>query len=137
MPIMCWNESLDVGVPAMNAEHQDILNAMNAIYDAHKAGESGGAINAQVARLGEICVRHFADEEHFMTAIGFPDLAIHRVMHAKLLEEFRDHAADIEKAGGRANDAFFQFLKYWLSAHIRGVDVKYGRYANSTAAKRP
>jgi hemerythrin len=31
MPIMSWDQSLDVGIPSMNREHQDILDVMNKI----------------------------------------------------------------------------------------------------------
>ena len=34
MPLMQWDESLDIGVPDMNDDHRDILAAMNRIYDA-------------------------------------------------------------------------------------------------------
>ena len=50
MPIMTWDNSLDIGVHDMNREHQDILDAMNAIYDAHQAGRKGGSINSMVAQ---------------------------------------------------------------------------------------
>lgn len=131
MPIMVWDDSLDVGVAGMNAEHRDILNAMNAIYDSHKAGMAGEGINRLVAKLGEVTTRHFADEERYMEKIRFPGVSSHKLIHAKLLADFGKHAAAIRDDGGRANDAFFQFLSYWLSAHIRGIDVKYGAHARA------
>lgn len=131
MPIMEWDDSLDIGVEAMNDEHRQILNAMNRIFDVAETGRTGEEINQLVARLGAVCVRHFADEEAYMAAIGFPGLAIHRIMHQDLLKRFQTHATEIREAGGRADQGFFYFLRYWLRAHIKGIDCKYADHART------
>jgi len=126
MPIMLWDASLDVGVTAMNQEHQKILEAMNLIYDARAAGKSGQAVNDLVGRLGEICVSHFADEESYMARVGYSELDRHKQLHKRLLEQFGQHAQSIKAAGGQPTDEFFHFLKFWLTSHIKGIDMRYG-----------
>lgn len=126
MPIMLWDPSLDVGVEPMNREHQDILDLMNRIYDARAQGRQGPPINQLVADLGAVCTRHFADEEAYMASIGYRDLASHKILHHKLLERFTSYANEIKAAHGVPSDDFFNFLKFWLTSHIKGVDVKYG-----------
>lgn len=133
MPLMLWDQSLDVGVKAMNDEHVQILTVMNRIYDLHRAGASGEAINSLVGELGGVCTRHFADEERFMEKTAFPSLAAHKLLHAKLLERYGEFAKQIKAAGGRASDEFFRFLEFWLQSHIKGVDVKYGAHAKTSA----
>jgi hemerythrin len=132
MPIMNWDQTLDIGVPAMNADHRDILDVMNEIFDAHEAGKEGDSINRLVSRLGAVCTRHFSDEEAFMEKVGYPGLNSHKLIHKKLLEDFSGHAAAIKVAGGKANEDFFGFLKRWLVAHIKGIDSKYAEHANSS-----
>ncbi len=129
MPIMLWDNSLDVGVGAMNDEHKMILDAMNRIFDATQAGRTGEEIDRLVGRLGAICVKHFQDEEAYMASIGYPGLANHKMVHQGLLERYSRHAAEIKAAGGRADDAFFHFLRHWLRSHIKGIDVKYAEHA--------
>lgn len=129
MPIMLWDNSLDVGVGAMNDEHKMILDAMNRIFDATQAGRTGEEIDRLVGRLGAICVKHFQDEEAYMASIGYPGLANHKMVHQGLLERYARHAAEIKAAGGRADDAFFHFLRHWLRSHIKGIDIKYGEHA--------
>ena len=131
MPIMNWNQTLDIGVASMNEDHREILDAMNEIFDAYEAGKEGDAINRLVSRLGAVCTQHFADEENFMEEVGYPGLKSHKIIHKKLLEDFSGHAAAIEAAGGKANDDFFSFLRRWLVAHIKGIDIKYAEHANS------
>jgi hemerythrin-like metal-binding protein len=134
MSIMSWEPGLDVGVPKINHEHQQILEVMNRLHDAHTAGQSGPAVNDLVARLGEICVHHFSEEEKYMASISYPTLARHQGFHKQLLDQFGQHAQTIKAAGGRANDEFFRFLKFWLTSHIKGIDMKYGPNAAQNAA---
>lgn len=134
MPIMLWDQSLDVGVESMNREHRDILAVMNKIFDAAASGQNGPVINSLVAQLGDVCARHFADEEEYMRVMQFPGLQPHKLLHQSLLAKFTEHAAQIGAAGGVAGPEFFRFLKFWLSSHIHGVDMKYGPKANDAAA---
>ena len=134
MPIMNWNDTLDVGVEAMNDEHKGILDAMNAIYDRAKEGVTGDEINALVGKLGDVTVKHFADEEAFMQKKGFPEFETHKRLHTKLLDRFAKEAEAIKDAGGVVSDDFFNFLRFWLGSHIRGIDKKYGDHANGEKA---
>ncbi|MBL8545758.1 MAG: hemerythrin family protein [Hyphomonadaceae bacterium] len=136
MPIMTWDRSLDIGVHDMNREHQDILDAMNAIYDAHQAGKRGAPINSMIAHLGAVTTRHFRDEEAFMARIGYADRENHKRIHGKLLRDFAAHQATAEAAGGSPSPEFFQFLRLWLSAHIKCIDLKYAEFSRK-AAKAP
>lgn len=129
MPIMTWDATLDIGVEAMNSEHRDILDAMNRVFDMNEAGRSGAPMMAEISRLGAITTRHFRDEEVFMAKCGFPDLEPHKRIHAKLLADFATHASAAEAAGGKPSREFFQFLRLWLSAHIRCIDRKYADHA--------
>jgi hemerythrin len=129
MPIMEWDDSLDIGVDAMNDEHKQILALMNKIFDADKAGQSGNGITALVGRLGSVTVAHFRDEEAYMEKIGFPGLGPHRLIHKDLLAKYGAHAEKVKAANGKVHPEFLSFLKRWLIAHIKGIDIKYGKMA--------
>ena len=133
MPIMNWDNSLDIGVKAMNDEHHGLLDIMNQIYDAHAGGKRGATINALVAKLGDACTAHFAHEEAYMQRIGYPGFNKHKALHTNLLTRYGAFAAQIRAGGGLASDAFFQFLKFWLSSHIKGIDTKYAAHAVGAA----
>jgi len=127
MPIMEWDNSLDIGVESMNNEHKQILALMNKIYDANEAGQSGAQINSLVAQLARVTIKHFKDEEAYMESIGFPGLGPHKLIHQDLLGKYTAFATKIERDGGKVPADFLSFLKRWLTAHIRGVDIKYGQ----------
>ena len=126
MPLMNWDSSLDVGVDKMNDEHQQILSLMNRIYDAREAGQTGPDIIALLERLGQVTIDHFRDEEAYMEKIGYPGITSHKLIHKDLLDKFTAFASEIKANGGEVPEKFLTFLKLWLSAHIRGIDMKYG-----------
>jgi hemerythrin-like metal-binding protein len=134
MPLMTWEASLDVGVETMNREHREILDLMNRLYDAHGAAQTGAGVNTLVDRLGAVCAKHFADEEEFMRKIAFPALIPHKQLHQRLLERYTGYAEQIRANHGRPTDEFFDFLKFWLTSHIKGIDTKYGEHLRRGAA---
>jgi len=133
MPIMTWDDSLDVGVAQMNREHQGLLDLMNALYDRAKAGESGPEMIALLDRLATATVEHFAHEEAHMDHIGHAGAEAHKRIHKDLLDKFQRHSEAIKARNGVIEESFFNFMRFWLSAHIRGIDMKYAEKAKSAA----
>lgn len=130
MSLMVWDNTLALGVQAMDGEHKELLALMNKIHDGFLAG---AVVNDTVARLGAACARHFADEEAFMQSIAYPELNVHKLLHKQLLEKYAHHVGAIKAGGGKANEAFFSFLKLWLVSHIKGIDAKYAAHSRGAA----
>ena len=130
MPLMNWDSSLDVGVAKMNDEHQQILDLMNRIFDAREAGQTGPGVIRLVDQLGQVTIDHFRDEEAYMESTGYAGIASHKLIHKDLLDKFTGFAGDIKANDGEVPEKFLTFLKLWLTAHIRGIDMKYGPKAD-------
>lgn len=125
MAFMDWTASLDLGVPAMDAEHKGLVDAMNKIYELGDKGADKATIDAAIQKLAGLTTRHFADEEKHMAAVGYPDLATHAVIHKNMLEKFTVLYNDFKAGAGKVDKAFYDFLKFWLKSHIMGIDRKY------------
>ena len=121
-----WSDKLDIGVKPMNDEHQVLLSIMNKLYDQNQASKSHAQLKLTVEELENYTLKHFKDEEAYMDSIGFPDADKHKIIHTQLLKRFGDQKAKFLQGGGAVHEGFFQFLKLWLSAHIQGIDIKYG-----------
>lgn len=116
-----------IDVPAMDKEHQQLINIMNKLYDKHTAKASKAGTAPVVKELGEFVVKHFKDEEdYFMKLPDYSKKEIHKKIHADLINKFTTHAQAFEKEGV-LKEEFFTFLKVWLTAHIAGVDMNYGK----------
>jgi hemerythrin-like metal-binding protein len=133
MGIMVWSPQLDVGVAAMNNDHQGLIKIMNQLHENVQAGAPTATLAKGIGELARLTVAHFGREEAFMESINYPKLAIHKDLHKKLLEKFAEHQAEFDTTG-TLTPAFFNFLRFWLSAHIQGIDMQYGDAARGRAA---
>jgi hemerythrin len=130
MSLMEWNSNLDIGVDAMNDEHKVLLKYMNQLFDLYHAKADYGRQKTVLDQLKDATIKHFTQEEAYMEKIGFEGIASHKIIHKQLLEKFTVHYQEFEQKQ-QFNEGFFTFLKMWLSAHIQGIDIKYGEFSRS------
>ncbi len=126
-----WENRYDIGVNAMNDEHKTLIAHMNAL---HEGSAKGLPLDAQLKLAGELyqyVLKHFSDEEKYMESIKFPEFDVHKIIHKDLLSKLDEHVTKI-KNDGVIGEEFFKFLRFWLSAHICGIDAKYGEHAKKT-----
>lgn len=129
-----WDpKRFSVHVDKMDLEHQKIITLMNELYTKNEQKASKSELSKSVKALFEFTVQHFEHEEKFFSSIPYDQASVHKKIHQDLLGKLKDHAAKFEASGVLTND-FFAFLKMWLSAHIAGIDMKYGEVAKKKAA---
>ena len=120
-----WDpKTLSVSVAEMDDEHQVLIRKMNALHEAYARQAGKDELAPLLLDLAGYATQHFVDEEAYMERRGYAGLESHKLIHKKLLTRVGEHVAEFEKSGA-LNDAFFSFLSFWLTSHIRGIDVKY------------
>lgn len=125
MALLDWNKTLDLGVPAMDNEHKELVAAMNRIHELDAKNTDKATVDGAIQKLVALTKKHFADEEKHMQTIGFPDLKRHAMIHQDMLKKVTTHYEAFLAGSGKVDKAFFDFLVYWLGAHIRGIDRRY------------
>lgn len=129
MAFMEWTDKLDIGVDAMNDQHKGLINCMNKLHELNEAKSGKTIILAELTKLAELTVKHFADEEAYMEKINFPSLTIHQGVHKKLLDRVGNFIEEFKSGSENVlSEDFFDFLQYWLKSHIQGTDIKYGQH---------
>lgn len=123
-----WDAKYNLGVPAMDDEHQLIVEAMNQLHELHEAKTLGPPLLKVMQQLVRVTRNHFADEEAYMERLGYPDLRKHCHMHAHLLDRLNQFEAEM-RTSGAASAELFSFLKMWLKAHICGIDTQYVKFS--------
>ena len=131
MSYLEWSADLDVQVEEMNDEHRTLIGLMNKFHELSQQESNRLQANRALEELGSFTVEHFTHEEKVMAAMKFPDLERHAAIHKKLLSELDKHVAAYRESGN--SEELLMFLKVWLKAHIKGIDTKYGRHAQSAA----
>lgn len=129
---MDWDESLDVGVDAMNDQHKGLLDLMNRLFDLTKQEAPKDQHIQILNKLLVATVNHFDDEEKYMESINYEGLKTHKLIHDNLIARLENLTNEyLASSDIKPPKAFFDFLKFWLSAHIKGIDIKYGHAAKN------
>jgi hemerythrin len=129
-----WSPALAVGVPELDAQHQELFRRAERLVTALRGGDRA-EVGPLVRYLSEYVVEHFSTEERFMREIGYPGLDAHRAAHQEFRTDFAAMLADYERKGATALVALtiHNWLSDWLRRHVGGLDVEIGQFA---AAKR-
>ena len=132
---MEWNVSYSVGDANLDNDHKSIVDLINRFDYAFSVEAEDGMLAYVLDELIEFTGHHFAREETYMHAIGYPNLAFkdHQAEHEMLqtqLDEFyeRFHAGDTELA-----EDISEFLGNWLRDHILGTDMRYKSFADKAS----
>lgn len=134
MSLIQWSPALAVGVPEIDAQHQELFRRAERLVTALRAGDRG-EVASLVRYLTDYVHLHFSAEERFMHEIGYPGLEAHHAAHEAFREDLARMMADLERKRATALVALtiHNWLSDWLRHHVGGLDVEIGRFA---AAKR-
>jgi hemerythrin-like metal-binding protein len=127
--LIVWSKSYSVGVSQMDQEHQRLVDLINKLYAAMRAGKSSAAIGSILDELVGYTVTHFANEEKLMQESGYAGLDEQKREHKALV----DQVSVIQqkyRTGTALGQEVMNFLKNWLNGHIQGSDKKYGPVMN-------
>lgn len=125
-----WSDAFKLGLPAIDAEHKDLVEVCNQFLDAVQ-GER--PVQELTRILDTMILRtraHFLAEERMLDRHGYPGLVVHKAEHDRLLlqaEALRSRFADAaqhEEVSGLTMEAA-NFLQTWLLDHIRTNDRPY------------
>jgi hemerythrin len=129
-----WTPALAVGIPELDAQHQELFRRAERLIAALRAGDRGEVLPL-LAYLDEYVVHHFQAEERLMSEVGYPGREAHAAAHRAFREDFAAFVKDFRRSGPTALVALtiHNWLSDWLRLHLCGVDQELGRFV---AARR-
>lgn len=125
-----WSDEFKLGLPAIDAEHRELLEVCNQFLEAVQAErpvhELARILDTMILRTRA----HFLAEERMLDRHGYPGLVVHKAEHDRLLlqaEALRARFADTAQHGeiGGLTMETADFLQTWLLDHIRTNDRPY------------
>ncbi len=125
--------NLSVGIPAIDAEHQQILTMIRRL------NATGGSRSRQVAQdvLGDLrdyTLKHFKHEEALLASVEYPDLEAHISEHRKLSAQ----VTQLLEGGDQLHrDNLVHLLETWVSHHILEVDRRYVEHLGGKLEPEP
>jgi hemerythrin len=125
-----WHESLSVGVPEIDEQHQELFRRLNQLLEACNQGKGKESVRELVNFLQAYVVEHFATEERLQKQHAFPGYAEHRTKHAEFIRTAGELKFTLEEQGPTLPFiiAVNKTVVDWLAQHISKMDKEFGRF---------
>ena len=130
MPLFIWKPSYEVGITEIDHDHRMLVGMINELYEAMKEGRGYELINQTMDQLLDYVARHFATEESFMRASGYPALEHHEEEHRRFTAMLIEMEQRRRQGHSPSSVEMMTFLCDWLRDHVTSVDKDLGKFAN-------
>lgn len=124
--IYTFDKSLETGNAAIDAQHKELINAVNNLLEACAKGKGRSEIETTVKFLADYTIKHFSDEEKLQKQHNYPGYEAHKKLHDAFKAEVSAIIDDYSKDGATVGLTFKINTKVaaWLINHIKGEDKK-------------
>ena len=126
MSIIKWRDTYATGVAEMDAEHHEIIDIINQLYDMLREKKSYTELKNIYDRLYSYAENHFRHEEQLMEAAGFEGLDDQLQAHVYFVDELAKMEANLLSADESVAPVVYKFLREWWLKHIVELDKRYG-----------
>ncbi len=121
-----WNDSLSLGIPAMDAENRRFIGLVNDLNAALIDRKPKADIQKVLREMLADANRHFQHEEQLFARYGYPDARHHSELHPDIIAALTEVMEEFEK-----DDLSMVWvkcgllIKQTLVNHLLEEDVKY------------
>lgn len=127
MSLLVWGPNLRVGITLIDQQHERLVALINALNDTMGAGKSRSVLAGILDELISYTNTHFASEEDLMRQHAYGDAPSHKSEHSQLLAKVADFKQQFDSGNTKIAGSLLTFLCDWLSEHILGTDMRFGR----------
>lgn len=124
MAELVWREEFSVGDPAVDHEHRELIDLVNAALGRIAAGAPADEIDAAFGDLLAAVSGHFAHEERQMQRAGYAAYPEHKADHERLIDRLRDLMDEAHEDPAAAAEALVPALEEWFSGHFATHDAR-------------
>jgi len=135
MPLFGWKDEFSVKVGLFDTQHKKLIDMVNELYDAMKAGKGSDVLGKIFLSLAEYTANHFKDEENLMLQHKYSDYYKHKKEHDELTTQVAELKQKFTDKKMFVTIELMNFLKDWLLHHIMETDKSYGDYFNEKGVK--
>ena len=122
-----WEQTLELGHQAMDADHRQLVGLVNQLAHGIVNKLEKKAYDALLDELIAHTSAHFGMEERLMAACSYPEADEHRAEHARLIEVALDHRSKFD-ASAEPSISLLYFFDQWLTRHILDSDRRLASY---------
>jgi len=134
MPLITWDDSISVNVAIIDIQHKKIIEITNKLHEAMKKGEGKDVIADILTELAQYKKMHFATEEKYFKEFNYENAETHIYEHHQFADKIDELKTKLTK-GESITIEVLNFVKDWLTHHIKEVDKKYTKCFNEHGLK--
>ncbi len=130
MELIIWDDSLSVGVKAMDAQHKKLIKIINDLNENILHDYDGVAFEKILDELVNYIDYHFKCEEDLFVENGFEKSESHIKMHKYFTNQVLQYKYLYDSGKKPEATELMKLLRYWLIEHIIKTDKTYGKFLN-------
>lgn len=115
---MQWSSSLSIGSATFDRAHRRCMAALAMLESA-----TDRQYHLHLQALIDTLHAAFAEEEHLMENIGFPELIAHRTQHRRVLKALQDVESHTARSNFSAARELVALLPHWFLFHWVHMDT--------------
>jgi hemerythrin len=121
-----WDESLSVGIPEIDADHQRFIALVNDLNSAISSRQEKPEVERRLRLIIADAHIHFEHEEKLFAEYGYPDAKRHAELHAEITSQYLRILDEFH----RYKDSYLWIesgllIKKLLVDHLLQEDMKY------------
>ncbi len=126
----------ETGIDLVDSDHRVLLEfavELNLLSEDAGKGFSEELLERQrdlLYALQEYTKYHFEREEHFIQAIGAPNLELQRAEHARIIQSLDDRSRDFASGRLSVSSELRRSIFTWIVDHISNTDIETFRLAH-------
>ncbi|MBP0030276.1 hemerythrin family protein [Roseofilum sp. Guam] len=119
-----WTDSLEIGIPLLDIQHQQLLDEMDRLLEGLKTKKSNREIKSILKMLDGYVAVHFRYEEGCMNNYQCPVACDNKNAHQSFVQMLTQIKSDIEmnRNFDLVADQVQRNLLDWFVNHIRRID---------------
>ncbi len=131
MGLIKWNDNYSVKVSEIDNQHKKLIDLVNQLYDAMRAGKGREALESVLTELVYYTVYHFNTEERLFREYGYPEYGKHKDIHDDLTRKAKDLKEAFDRGNKMITIDVMLFLSNWWNIHILEEDKKYSDFLHN------
>ncbi|MEN9227979.1 MAG: hemerythrin family protein [Gloeomargarita sp. HHBFW_bins_205] len=126
LPRYVWDERIKVGLPLIDNQHRELIEAINDLADAIEQQQGAAAVKKLIAFLKGYAEWHFGQEESCAFRHQCPIAETNQKAHARFLEMLNQWHREYTESGASEEQArkIHAALGDWLLDHIYQIDTR-------------
>jgi hemerythrin len=131
MKLIEWDDdSMSVNVQEIDQQHKQLVKLINELHDAMRERKTKDTLGKIIQGLIDYTGSHFATEEKYFDAFGYPEADAHKATHQEFVAKVMVFQTGFTEGRLLLSLDVMNFLREWLVDHIMGDDHRYGPFFN-------